>query len=666
MRPREPDATHEHQPGRILIVDDEVDFALILADTIAAHGYQVEVTHNASSAREKVETFDAQVALLDVRLGNDNGVDLIAPLKQSRPALLCVMITAYATMDTAIAAIHKGAYDYLQKPLDMRYLFATLDRCFDRLRLESAKAVAEEALQESEERFRSVFENAAIGLYRSTPGGQILMANPALVRMLGYASFEELAQRNLEENGYTAESPRSIFKQRIEDEGQVMGLESAWKRRDGVTLFVRESAKAVRDQTGKTLYYEGTVEDVTQRVHAEAEILRLQRLLQNIANSMPSALIALDSDGQVLLSNPAAETLTGQTAAQIWGRSLWQTCPALARYRDLFEQVLRERQVAHRRRELLTTEGGIVYYDVDIFPLTANALEGGVLHIANTTQRVQLEEMMLQSAKMASLGRLAAGVAHEINNPLGAMMQGAQMVQIFLDTQRPSTHERLRACGVDPAGLESYLQARGMVEYLDGIRVAGGRAAKIVTDLLSFSRKSSSKTAPYDLNTLVNQTLDLASTDYDLKKKYDFRNIEIVRELAPDLPQVICNGQQVQQAILNLIRNAAQALAEKPPATSTGADTQPRLTLRTLRRGEWLRLEVEDNGPGIPPALQARLFEPFFTTKEEGEGTGLGLWLCWSIVVERHKGRIWLDTAPNKDEESRDSGARFVIELPLV
>jgi PAS domain S-box-containing protein len=647
-------------------VDDEVDFALILADTVAVRGYQVEVTHDASSAREKIETFDAQVALLDICLGSDNGVDLIAPLQQMRPALLCVMITAYATMDTAIAAIHKGAYDYLQKPLDMRYLFTTLDRCFDKVRLENAKAAAEEALRESEERFRSVFENAAIGLYRSTPDGQILMANPALVRMLGYASFEELAQRNLEENGFTSESPRSIFKQRIEDQGQVMGLESAWKKRDGTTLFVHESARVIRDQAGNTLYYEGTVEDVTQRVRAEAEILRLQRLLQNIANSMPSALIALDPDGQVLLSNPAAETLIGQTTDQIQGQSLWQTCPKLARYRDLFEQVLRERQVAHRRRESLATETGIVYYDVNIFPLTANALEGGVLHIADTTQQVQLEEIMLQSAKMASLGRLAAGVAHEINNPLGAMMQGAQMVQIFLDIQRPSTRERLQACGVDPAELERYLQARDLIEYLDDIRAAGGRAAKTVADLLSFSRKSSSKTAPYDLNILVDQTLDLASADYDLKKKHDFRNIEIVRELTPDLPQVICNGPQIQQAILNLIRNAAQALAEKPPATSAEAGAQARLTLRTLWRGEWIRLEVEDNGPGIPQALQARLFEPFFTTKAEGEGTGLGLWLCWSIVVERHRGRIWLDTALGKDKESTSSGARFIIELPLV
>jgi len=127
----------------------------------------------------------------------------------------------------------------------------------------------EEALRESEERFRGIFENATIGLYRTTPDGRILMANPALLRMMGYSSFDELAQRNLEENGYEPGYPRSAFKQHIESEGRVCGLESAWIRHDGATLFIRESARIFRDEAGNPLYYEGTVEDITERKRAE-------------------------------------------------------------------------------------------------------------------------------------------------------------------------------------------------------------------------------------------------------------------------------------------------------------------------------------------------------------------------------------------------------------
>lgn len=401
---------------------------------------------------------------------------------------------------------------------------------------------------------------------------------------------------------------------------------------------------------------ERTVElqrEITERVRAEAELLRLQHLLRNITDSMPSVLITLDPDGQVLAWNPAAEALTGQRAAQVEGQSMWQVCPELARYQSLFEEVLRNRRVVHRHSEELTSAMGVVYRDVSAFPLEANEVEGVVLRIDDVTRRVQLEEMMLQSAKMASVGSLAAGVAHEINNPLGAILQGAQILEMALDPARPRTRERLRACGVDPEGLRCYVRERGLDEYLVGIRETGARAAKIVTDLLAFSRKTSSGFVPLDFNKLVMRTLELAKTDYDLSRRYDFRDITIEWKL-DELPEVVCDGQQVQQVVLNLVQNAAQAMMSRE-----GKGYQPRLVVRTMPGDDWVRLEVEDNGPGIPEEIRGRLFEPFFTTKEVGKGTGLGLWLCWSIVVERHGGRIWA-------EEVAGGGSRFVVELPVA
>jgi PAS domain S-box-containing protein len=581
MQSRKPRITPERKEGRILIVDDDVDFALSLLDVLESRGYQVEIAHDIPGGREKAERLKAQVALVDIRLRRGSGIDLIAHLQEINPGILCVMMTAYAAMDNAIEAIHQGAYDYLQKPLDMRYLLATLDRCFEKLQLESDKARAEA------ERKRLLVD---------------------------------LKRRNAQ----------------LDDQlDQLRGL--------------------------------------------NAEITRLQHLLQNITNSMPSALIALDPEGRVLLWNPGAEALTGLASEEVMGRSLWQACPELRRYQDLFEQVLRERKVGQRHGEQLATESGIEYRDVNVFPLVADGIEGTVLHIDDVTGRVRIEEMMRQSTKMASVGRLAAGIAHEINNPLSGMMQSAQLVQMTFDTQRPRTRELLHACGVDPDGLDRYLEKRSTREYLEGIRSIGGRAAKIVSDLLSFSRKGAAEPALYDLNALVEQTLDLASTDYDLKQKYDFRDIEIVRELTPDLPKLLCDGSQIQQVVLNLVRNAAQEMVKKKEkiAHAPGSEEyRPRLTLRTSRarkasdgyhgqgpeddrpHRQVVWLEIEDNGLGIPEDTKARLFEPFFTTKEEGEGTGLGLWLCWSIVVEQHKGQIW-------GEPGQEGGARFVVELPV-
>ncbi|MBN2005659.1 MAG: PAS domain-containing protein [Anaerolineae bacterium] len=446
----------------------------------------------------------------------------------------------------------------------------------------------------------------------------------------------------------------------------IVGVEEKETWPNGIATWVSSTKMPLMDENGEIMGIFGISRDITDYKNSVGEVLRLQHLLQNISDSMPSALIALNATGQVLLWNPAAQALTGCTLNNIVGQPIWEVCPVLARYRSMFEEVLRTQQGQHRHKEAILTSAEItIYHNVEIFPLTSDTFSGAVMRIDDVTERVQLEEMMLQSAKMASVGGLAAGVAHELNNPLGAMIQSAQVLQMILDVHRPQTQERLAARGLDVACLDQYLQERGVHEYLTGIRQTGERAAKIVSDLLNFSRKSVTEFTPQNLNALVEQTLDLAATDYDLKKKYDFKDVAIVRETADEVPSITCDKQQIQQVILNLVRNAAYAMSEKK-AAAIDESYHPQLTIRTRvvaasgkANDGYVRLEVDDNGPGLSEATQAHLFEPFFTTKDVGEGTGLGLWLCWSIVIERHRGRIWGEPNP-------EGGARFVVELPIV
>ncbi len=523
----------------------------------------------------------------------------------------------------------------------------------------TAQIQAETALRDSEARFRNVFEASPMGMhmYRLEADDRLVFigANPAANRILGVQN-QQFVGKTLEE-AFPALTATEV------------------------PLRYRQAAAGIPWQTSQITYDENGIAgafevyafqtssgcmvamflDVTDRKRSEEKILQLQRLLQNITDSTPSAMIALNLVGQVLLWNPAMTHLTGQSAAQMIGQNVWTACPTLSRYWVLFDQVLEQHAAVFQPRELLKTTHGVVYQDVAVYPLMGDTIEGVVLRIDDATRRVQMEEMMLQSAKMASVGGLAAGVAHEINNPLGAMMQSAQILEMALDTRRDATRRHLKTFGVDPAALTAYMDSRGLMDYLDGIRETGQRAAKIVSDLLSFSRRTTSNAAPHDLNELVTRTLDLAATDYDLKKKYDFRDFDIHLALAPDLPELVCDGQQIQQVILNLVRNAAQSMAEHLPPADADNPRPPRLVVRTalLPGGPpWLRLEIEDNGPGIPEEVRRHLFEPFFTTKATGEGTGLGLWLCWSIIVERHHGQIW-------SEPGAEGGARFVIELPV-
>jgi PAS domain S-box-containing protein len=512
-----------------------------------------------------------------------------------------------------------------------------------------------EVLRRSEQRYRSLVESAPLGVVVVSNQGWILDSNPRLIEILGFASAEAAQEINILTHSALVDSSMAEAFRSCLESGESITCVHLFVSERGESKNLRCYLTPVRDADGSVSGVLGIVEDYTERKRSQAELSRLQHLLQNITDSMPSILIALDPGGRILTWNPAAEEMTGLKASDVVGNLLWRVYPEMERYRDLVVQVIREGQVVEEHREDWMIGEASVQWDVSIFPLVADGVEGAVLRFDDVTRRVQLEEIMVQSTKMAGIGGLAAGMAHEINNPLGAMMQSAQILQMSLDIDNSRTRERLEEAGIDLEGLGKYLKERELIEYLEGIRTAGERAAKIVTDLLSFSRRTASKTAPNDVNVLVEQALDLASVDYDLKKNYDFRNIELVREMTPDLPFVICDGQQIQQVVLNLSRNAAQAMSEK--RAEVERDYDPKLTLRTLLVDGYVRLEVEDNGPGIPEDILPHLFEPFFTTKEVGEGTGLGLWLSWSIIVERHHGRLWA-------EDGEDGGARFVVELP--
>ena len=199
--------------------------------------------------------------------------------------------------------------------------------------------------------------------------------------------------------------------------------------------------------------------------------------------------------------------------------------------------------------------------------------------------------------------------------------------------------------------MTDYLQERSILQFLEGIREAGLRAAKIVTDMLAFSRRSECRFTQVDPEELLDTVVRLATNDYDLKKNYDFKQIRIERDYDPDLKLINCDKTEIEQVLLNLIKNAAQAMV-------TSRSSNPTITLRTRRESRYACIEVRDNGPGMDEQTRKRAFEPFFTTKEVGVGTGLGLSVSYFIITEQHKGSLSVITQP-------DQGSCFTIRLPL-
>ncbi len=512
---------------------------------------------------------------------------------------------------------------------------------------------AEEALQESELRLRRIIDLVPHMIFARDRQGRFLLANRATAEVYGM-TVEELLHLDppIDQNAY------EDLARMLADDLEVIA--------SGVAKLIAEdtftdSAGHVRTlQTLKIPFVEPGLNDtavlsvaidITEQKHAKEEVARMRLYLKNIIDSMPSMLIGVDPWGYITVLNQPAEQAGGVSWEAAQGRFFGDVFPQLESQFEQIRQAIRLGHSIKTPRMTLDVQGELHYADVMVYPLMAEGASGAVIRVDDVTARVRIESMMVQTEKMLSVGGLAAGMAHEINNPLGAILQGSQNIQRRLALDLPQNRAAAEALGIDLHQINQYLEARNITRFLEGIREAGTRAAKIVADMLSFSRRSESLFIPTDLEELLETVLRLAASDYDLKKKYDFKRIAIERDYDPTLRLLYCDKTEIEQVILNLLKNAAQAMAEDDTLA-------PIITLRTRREANYGLIEVIDNGPGMDEKTLKRVFEPFFTTKEVGAGTGLGLSVSYFIITEQHHGRLSVTSKPGQ-------GACFSIRLPL-
>lgn len=383
------------------------------------------------------------------------------------------------------------------------------------------------------------------------------------------------------------------------------------------------------------------------------ELAELRHYLQNVFDSMPSILVGVNRDGNVTHWNHEAERITNKSIPIVEGALIDTVIPLLSGQMQQVKKAIQERMPQKMERIVHATNGEQQYADIVVYPLVMNAQIGAVIRIDDITERVHIEEMMVQTEKMLSVGGLAAGMAHEINNPLGGILQGQQNIRRRLLPDLKKNIEVAKKYDIDLNNLYGYLQERQIIQFLDDVANAGKRASDIVTNMLQFSRKSNITKEMVNITELIDQVLELASMDYDLKKRYDFRAIEITRDYADPLPLVPCVASEIQQVLLNVIRNAAHAIM-----TSKQDIIKGHLKVRAQQSTIGIRIDIEDNGHGMDEATRKRIFEPFFTTKQPGQGTGLGMSVSYFIIVETHNGEMQVESEQNK-------GTKLTIQLPL-
>ena len=499
------------------------------------------------------------------------------------------------------------------------------------------------------------FDKASIGIFLIGAAARIIEVNEQAGRDLGYAR-DELRSMSV------AEIDPAVKKEEWEQHIKNLrilrhaAMETIYHRKDHTTFHVEIIYNYIRFEDEELAI--AFVRDITERKQSEEELRRLRNYLVNIIESMPSVLVGLDKEGRITQWNRQAEKETGTGAKEALGRKYDEVFPRLAAEMDKVEAAMRDSQSQAATKVPRYLDGELRYEDVTVYPLITNGVEGVVIRIDDVTDRVRLEEMMVQSEKMLSVGGLAAGMAHEINNPLAGMMQTASVMSERLSKDIPANLEAAKAAGTTMSALRAFMEARGIPRMLSTIIESGHRAADIVENMLSFARKNDAITSKHDLADLLDRTLELAETDYNLKQSYDFKQIEIIREYEKSVPPVPCQRQKIQQVFLNILRNGAEAMFDQTQSPGQPNGQTPHFILRVSAEGQWGKVEIEDNGPGMDENTRRRVLEPFFTTKPPGMGTGLGLSVSYFIITENHVGEMSVSSAPGQ-------GTRFVIRLPL-
>ena len=523
---------------------------------------------------------------------------------------------------------------------------------------------AEQALLEEKERYRSLYENVPVGLYRTTPAGQILMANPALVHMLGFSSFDDLAQMNIEAR-YAQEDSRRQFRQRLEQEGVIQGFVSGFLRKDGSLIYISESGRAVRDLDGRVLYYEGTIEDITQIRQSEQQNRRLAAVIEQAAEMV----IVSDASGRIQYVNPAFQKMFNISTQEVVGRDI-SSFNSLDQDAQDWEQILqipRSGSVWRGNISLRRGNGKVLDVEITVSPVRdlENEISSLVYLMRDITQERLVEIQHRQSQKLEAIGQLAAGIAHEINTPTQFIGNNIRFIQNGFQDLMPlleKYHDIVHQVGTGEISQHEIEEAQALEQRIDTGFLAAeipaalegslkgiDRVTRIVSAMREFSHPGEHEKALADINHAIENTLIVSRNEW----KYV---AELTTDLDPGLPLVPCLVDEFNQVILNLITNAADSIRDMQ--MQEGEHVAGQIQISTSHTREWVIVKVSDNGTGIPEHIRQRIFEPFFTTKEVGKGSGQGLPISYDLIVNKHGGKIEFET-------QEGLGTTFIIHLPV-
>jgi two-component system NtrC family sensor kinase len=477
--------------------------------------------------------------------------------------------------------------------------------------------------REAERRYRELFDNVQEGVFFASPEGRFIEVNDALVRMLGYQAREEVLKLDLATQVYLSMHQRDEITRHLHKFGAVRNFEVTLSRRDGTLIHALENTFVVREAQGRVLQYRGVFLDITEVKNFQAQLQRERDFTSKILNNTQTMIMVADTAGLISYANRRCYEAGGFDRQELVGNRLGSIIPASHRkeFEQAFDASLRGMQVDNLELMIARSNGSQGKFSINLSPMRdeSSDVNSVVVLMTDITDASMIQAKLMHTEKMAAVGQLVSGVAHEVNNPLTAIMGFSDLLM-----ENPEIPEIAR-------------------KDLQVILEEAQRTKEIVQNLLSFARRRPPQRQPLLINNLLRKTIALRS--------YDFANhsVDVSEKFDENLPELVADSHQLQQVFLNILNNAYDAVR------TTGRSGK--IEIVTRHHQGWVEVTFRDNGEGI--RHPERIFDPFFTTKQVGEGTGLGLSICYGIVRE-HEGEILCGN--NQDTP----GATFTVRLPVT
>jgi PAS domain S-box-containing protein len=622
------DLNRELLPGDLNLLQ-----ALIVHASVALENSRL-FTRIAQSSRQWVEIFDSISDFIVVHDERHHVLKVNRSLAEFigvRPAELIGLdmralapITAESLEPCPFCREQDGMDEYLHPVLERSYLVSTsrihgaLDEGLQTVHV--LKDITDR--REAERRYRELFDNVQEGVFFSSPEGHFIEVNDALVRMLGYDSRDEVLKLDLNTQVYLSFEQRDEIVRRLREEGRVHNFEVTLCRRDGSIIHALENAFVVCDAQNNVLQYRGVLLDITELKTSQAQLQRERDFSGKILNNTQTMIMVADTAGLVSYANRRCHESGNFREDELVGQRLDSVVSSshLETFQDAFSTALHGMQVDNLELTIVRGNGSQGKFSVNLSPMRDEAGEvtSVVVLMTDITDASMIQAKLMHTEKMAAVGQLVSGVAHEVNNPLTAIMGFSDLLM-----ENPEV----------PGSARKDLQV---------ILEEAQRTKEIVQNLLSFARQRPPQRHRLQINDILRKTIAL--------RAYDFSNhgVQIVETFDENLPEIVGDSHQLQQVFLNILNNAYDAVH---PTGRNGV-----IEIETIHDGGWIEVLFRDNGEGI--RHPERIFDPFFTTKEVGQGTGLGLSICYGIVRE-HEGEILC--ANNQDLP----GATFSVRLPV-